>query len=116
MREVRRGYHMSRRDLFAALGGSLAAGCSKSKSPITAPSARTASLAAGRTPELRWGVQSGDVTTTSGVVWSRADRPSRYLVEWSTNPKLEGARRIFGPMATEASDLTARLALTGLPS
>lgn len=60
-------------------------------------------------------MQSGDVTSTSGVVWSRSDRPARLVVDWSTDPKLTGARRVLGPMATEATDLTARMALTGLP-
>lgn len=103
---------MRRRDLLAALG-TLAAGC---RSTTSAPGAeRAPPVGAGRAPELRWGVQSGDVTKTSGVVWSRADRPGRYLVEYSLHPRLLDRRRVVGPLATEATDLTARLALTGLP-
>src|SRR5262245_4938478 len=115
MREVR-GYHMSRRDLLAALGATLATGCrSRPFGTDKSSEPRIASLAAGRSPELRWGVQSGDVTSTSGVVWSRADRPSRLVVEWSPHPRMFGAQRILGPVATEATDLTARLAITRLP-
>jgi alkaline phosphatase D len=114
MREVRRGYHMSRRHLLAGLASSFAAGCRKKT--VAAPEARVASLSVGRTPELRWGVQSGDVTSTSGVVWSRADRPARYVVEWSTDPRMLDRRRVVGPLATEASDFTARIGLAGLPS
>ncbi|TKW70952.1 MAG: alkaline phosphatase, partial [Bradyrhizobium icense] len=32
-------------------------------------------------PLMPQGVQSGDVSTDSAMVWSRADRPSQMLVE-----------------------------------
>src|SRR5262245_27645305 len=32
-------------------------------------------------PAITHGIQSGDVSIDSGVVWARADRPSRMLVE-----------------------------------
>ena len=35
-------------------------------------------------PMITHGVQSGDVSVDSGVVWARADRPSRMLVEVAT--------------------------------
>src|SRR5205085_9322505 len=38
-----------------------------------------------------------------------------YVVEWSPEPKMIDRRRIVGPMATEATDFTSRIALTGLP-
>lgn len=101
---------MSRRDLLAALGATLASGCRSKAAPPAA-----ARIASARAPELRWGVQSGDVTSTRGVVWSRADRPSRLVVEWSADPRFVGARRILGPIANEATDFTARLALGDLP-
>src|SRR5689334_23154054 len=41
------------------------------------------SFAADR-PTITHGVQSGDVSVDSGVVWARADRPSRMQVEIST--------------------------------
>jgi alkaline phosphatase D len=115
MREVRRGYHMSRRHLLAGLGSAFATGCRDGVAPVRDGRLDSgASRATGRGAELRWGVQSGDVTATSGVVWSRADRPARFIVEWSTDARLQNAQRIVGPMATEASDFTARLALTNL--
>ncbi|MGA7609615.1 MAG: PhoD-like phosphatase N-terminal domain-containing protein, partial [Xanthobacteraceae bacterium] len=36
---------------------------------------------AGDRPQVSHGVQSGDVSTNSGVVWARADRPARMQVE-----------------------------------
>ena len=38
------------------------------------------SFALGR-PQITHGIQSGDVSAESGVVWARADRPARMLVE-----------------------------------
>ena len=32
-------------------------------------------------PLITHGIQSGEVATRSGVVWTRADRPSRMLVQ-----------------------------------
>ena len=34
-------------------------------------------------PRITHGVQSGDVSVDSGVVWARTDRPARMLVEVS---------------------------------
>ena len=67
-------------------------------------------------PKLEQGVQIGDVTAGRAVVWSRADRPSRLVVEWSTVESMRGARRVQGPWATTETGLTARLDLTRLPS
>jgi alkaline phosphatase D len=66
-------------------------------------------------PQLPGGVMSGDVTATSGIVWSRADRPSRMIVEYSTSERFQTFERRIGPAALESSDFTARIDLTGLP-
>lgn len=66
-------------------------------------------------PEPRWGVQSGDVTASSAVIWSRSDRPARMVVEWSASRSFEGARRVAGTSATAATDFTAKAKLDGLP-
>ena len=66
-------------------------------------------------PSLPQGVSSGDVSGDRAVIWSRADRPSRLLVEYATTPKFEKVLRRVGPAALESTDLTARIALTGLP-
>ena len=62
-------------------------------------------------PEPTWGVQSGDVTATRALVWSRSDRPSRMVVEWATSPDFGAASRIMGPAASVDSDLTAKVVL-----
>jgi alkaline phosphatase D len=66
-------------------------------------------------PRLEHGVQSGDVTDGRAIVWSRADRPSRFVVEWDTTDSFRGPRRVVGPAALEDTGLTARVVLTGLP-
>jgi alkaline phosphatase D len=67
-------------------------------------------------PTLPCGVQSGDVAGGRAIVWSRADRPARLLVEYATVESFARSRRVAGPVATPATDLTARVDLTGLPA
>lgn len=59
-------------------------------------------------PEVNWGVQVGDVTSNSAVLWSRADRVARLVVQ------IEGGPEIAGEDATEATDFTARARVTNL--
>jgi alkaline phosphatase D len=66
-------------------------------------------------PELTHGIQSGDVTSRSGIVWARADRPSRMLVEVARTPRFNGARRIEGPVLMPDRDLTGKVRLGHLP-
>ncbi len=66
-------------------------------------------------PRITHGVQSGDVSVRSGVVWARADRPARMIVEVSPTESFRRVRRYRGPVATPQTDLTARLELRGLP-
>ncbi|GAA5176397.1 alkaline phosphatase D family protein [Pseudonocardia eucalypti] len=64
-------------------------------------------------PVLTHGVQSGDVVGGSGVVWTRADRPSRMVVEAADNPEFRDARRMPGPMLTPDTDFTGKLRVSG---
>jgi alkaline phosphatase D len=64
-------------------------------------------------PRLTHGVQSGDVLPGSGIVWTRADRPSRMLVEVADRPDFRGAVRLPGPLLTPDTDLTGRLRVPG---
>jgi alkaline phosphatase D len=67
-------------------------------------------------PVVTHGVQSGDVSTDSGVIWARADRPSRMLAEVSTT---ESFRDIHASVAIDAlpeSDFTAKALFENLPS
>jgi alkaline phosphatase D len=67
-------------------------------------------------PQSAQGTMVGDVTGENAILWSRADRPSRMLIEWATREDFADARRIRGPHALEDSDFTARVDLSGLPS
>src|SRR5262245_28364877 len=67
-------------------------------------------------PQVTSGLQIGDVTGDRAIVWSRADRPSRLIVERSFKEDFSDAVRVRGPLALEETDFTARLDLTGLPA
>jgi alkaline phosphatase D len=71
--------------------------------------------AEGARPVVTHGVASGDVRPGRAIVWSRADRPSRLVVEWDTTDAFRKPRRILGPAATADTGLTARVDLGGLP-
>ncbi|MEV4757992.1 alkaline phosphatase D family protein [Micromonospora sp. NPDC049559] len=94
--------------LLGAAGASAATGAVRQ---LGAP----AWLPAGR-PVLTHGVQSGDATADSALVWTRTDRPGRMYVEVSTRPDFRGARRLRGPVLAEPSDFTGRVQLRGLPT
>jgi alkaline phosphatase D len=66
-------------------------------------------------PLQRWGLQIGDVTGDRAIVWSRADRASRLIVEWSRDESFARSTTVRGPHALEVSDYTGRVDLTGLP-
>ncbi|CCH28724.1 Phosphodiesterase/alkaline phosphatase D [Saccharothrix espanaensis DSM 44229] len=72
-------------------------------------------LAASGRPVLTHGVQSGDVTFDGGLVWTRADRPARMLVEVSADPSFRRARTVRGPLLTPETGGTGRLRLRRLP-
>ncbi len=73
-------------------------------------------IAQGTRPWFTHGLQSGDVGLDSAVLWARADRPSRLLLEWSTTESFATTNRIVGPALMEDSDLTGKQLLTGLPA
>ena len=74
-----------------------------------------AQTSAASRPRLVQGVQSGDLMRDGAIVWSRADRPSRMLVEYATTESFVDAKRIMGPLALEATDFTARVQIRGVP-
>lgn len=78
--------------------------------------ARPALSLAARRPKLASGVQSGDVGADRAIVWSKADRASRMVVEWSTTESFKDVNRIVGPDALGGSDFTARVDLRKLPA
>lgn len=82
---------------------------------VPALSAAAPAQALSGRPEARWGVQAGDVTTTSGLVWVRADRPARMFVEVSATESFRRVRRLRGPLLGPGTDFTGTTALHGLP-
>src|SRR5215813_7548069 len=78
--------------------------------------ARPAVSRAADRPRITHGLQSGDVTTDSGIVWARTDRPARMLVEAATS---DSFRDILAGTYTDAlpeTDFTAKVLLDELPA
>lgn len=69
---------------------------------------------AGSRPVFTHGVQSGDVSSTGGVVWTRADRPSRIALEVATTESFENARTVAMLDALPGSDFAVKCLLEGL--
>jgi alkaline phosphatase D len=67
-------------------------------------------------PVLTHGVQSGDVTPDSAIVWTRADRPSRLVVEVARDESFRHARTLRGPALTPDTGGTGKVRISGLPS
>ncbi|MFJ9903555.1 alkaline phosphatase D family protein [Streptomyces sp. NPDC101152] len=97
----------------SVLRGSLAASAA-----LTLPTALGSAPAfalSGR-PRAGWGVQAGDVTTHSGLVWVRSDRPARMIVETSATESFRNPHRWRGPLLGAGSDFTGTTRLHGLPA
>ncbi|MFD5947825.1 alkaline phosphatase D family protein [Streptomyces collinus] len=97
----------------SVLRGSLAA--SAALSLPTALGAAPAFARSGR-PTAGWGVQAGDVTCDSGLVWVRSDRPARMIVETSATESFRNPHRWHGPLLGPGSDFTGTTRLRGLPA
>jgi alkaline phosphatase D len=66
-------------------------------------------------PTIAYGTAAGDVTGERAIVWSRSDRASRMLVEWSTTESFQNVQRAAGSIARNTSGFTARVDLSNLP-
>ena len=102
-------------DRRALLRSGLATGAGLAAVPLIGSGASAAWRPAGR-PVLTHGVQSGEATADGAVVWTRADRASRMLVEVSRRPDFRGARVIRGPLLGPDTDFTGKVRLRGLPA
>ncbi|MGW3959422.1 alkaline phosphatase D family protein [Amycolatopsis sp. NPDC005003] len=91
-------------------------GASAVAAGVALPSAAFAAVPLVRAdrPVLTHGVQSGDVTPGSAIVWSRADRPSRLVVEIARDPSFRHARRVAGPLVGPDSGGTGRVRVPAL--
>ncbi len=67
-------------------------------------------------PVITHGLQSGDVDANSAVLWARADRPSRMLVEVATTDSFTDARRLPLVDVIGSGDFTGKLIADNLPS
>ncbi|MBZ6203681.1 alkaline phosphatase D family protein [Streptomyces olivaceus] len=96
----------------SVLRGSLAASAA-----LTLPAALGAAPAFARSgrPGAGWGVQTGDVTSHSGLVWVRSDRPARMVVETSATESFRHPHRWHGPLLGRDTDFTGTTRLRGLP-
>jgi alkaline phosphatase D len=102
---------MNRRAFLGAAGGVLAAG---TRTIFGQAPAIVGSQAA--RPSTAFGATAGDVDIDRAIIWSRTDRPSRLVVEYSTTESFAKTNRIVGPAALEATDFTARVDLAMLPT
>jgi alkaline phosphatase D len=66
-------------------------------------------------PQITCGLQSGDVSAGSAVVWARADRPACMQVECSTVESFATILRSSSIDALPDHDFAAKLLLDGLP-
>ena len=68
-------------------------------------------------PVFIHGVQSGDVDTESGMIWTRIDRPSRVTIDYSTTESFSPIRFASSPLdALPSSDFAVKCALEDLPA
>jgi alkaline phosphatase D len=81
----------------------------------TALAAPAISRASSR-PVFTHGVQSGDVDTTSGVIWTRADRPARIAMEVASTESFADARRLAPMHALPEIAFAVKRLLETLPS
>ena len=78
--------------------------------------AAPAYVRAAQRPVFTHGVQSGDVNTSSGMIWTRVDRPSRINMEISTVESFNNATRLPPMTALPESDYAAKRLIENLPS
>jgi alkaline phosphatase D len=67
-------------------------------------------------PQITCGLASGDVSTGFAVVWARADRPARMLVECSTLESFKSIIRVASSDALPDHDFTSKVLIEDLPS
>lgn len=66
--------------------------------------------------KIPYGVQVGDLSGDRAILWAKADRDARMLVEWATTESMKDARIVTGPVVGENTDFCGKLDLSGLPA
>jgi alkaline phosphatase D len=92
----------------SALGGSLLGGCGSNHTAV--------GVSDNERPKMPSGIQFGDVTGDSAIIWSRSDRNAQMIVEYDTSERFTNVSRIAGPYASDSTDFTTRVDLSGLPT
>ncbi|MER6498089.1 alkaline phosphatase D family protein [Streptomyces sp. NPDC001455] len=100
-------------DRRGVLRGSLAVSAALS---LPAVGAAAPAFALSGRPRAAWGVQVGDVTASSALVWVRSDRPARMIVETSATQSFRRSRTWPGPLLGAGTDFTGTTPLYGLPA
>jgi hypothetical protein len=95
---------LGRRQLL--FGGSASLACGLAKPGILRASTR---------PVFTYGVQSGDVDATGGMVWTRVDRPARVFMEYDTTGRFTDPVRVPMLDALPEGDLVVKRLLDRLP-
>src|SRR4051812_39481030 len=67
-------------------------------------------------PLITHGIQAGEVSNDSAVVWARADRPARMLAEIATTDSFKTIHRAVFVDALPETDCTANALIEGLPA
>lgn len=67
-------------------------------------------------PQISCGIQSGDVSAGSAVVWARADRAAQVVIECSTVESFSNIVAVRSGETLPDRDFVAKLAIDGLPS
>jgi alkaline phosphatase D len=67
-------------------------------------------------PRITHGVQSGDVSLHSGVVWARADRPARVFFDIATTDSFKDIAKSVFIDALPDSDFAVKALIDGLPA
>jgi alkaline phosphatase D len=114
-RSSRQARPLSRRQLLqaaAVVGGAAGAGALLGPAPRALA---TPGLSVAR-PATSWGVQSGDVTARSGVIWSKTDRPAQMLVDVAGTEDFRGRCGRWRVDVGPDTDFTGKVALSGLPA
>src|SRR5437763_588486 len=109
MARLMRGARLSRRRLLASAGAATAF-------TLVGGLARPYLSRAADRPRITHGIQSGDVSTDSAVVWSRADRAARMRVEVSISESFREIMRAVAVDVGPESDFTAKALIEGMPA
>jgi alkaline phosphatase D len=78
--------------------------------------ARPAISRAADRPAISHGLQSGDVSLDSGMVWARADRPARMMIEVATTDSFRNIHSGVFVDALPDADFTVKALIENLPA